>query len=99
MLTDVKTALMLRILSTTRAAVTIGLVTAFLLMVAFCIDCSRISSLHDISGEMDMEMYLGEDEGDNSHETNVLSSAIEYESCGSYYWSSHCIFVDGSLLH
>jgi len=34
-------------------------------------------------------MYLGEDEGDNSLETNVLSSAIEYDSFGSYYWPSH----------
>ena len=52
MLTDVKTALMLQILSTTRAAatITIGLVIAFLLMVAFCIDCSRYSSFHDVSG-------------------------------------------------
>ena len=50
MLTDVKTALMRRILSTTRAAVTItiGLVIEFLLMVAFCIDCSRHSSFHDV---------------------------------------------------
>ena len=46
--TDVKIALMRRILSTTRAAVTIGLVIAFLLMVAFCIDCSRYSSFHDV---------------------------------------------------
>ncbi len=39
-------------LSTNRAAVTItiGLVIAFLLMVAFCIDCSRYSSFHDVSG-------------------------------------------------
>jgi len=37
-------------LSTTRAAVTIGLVIAFLLMVAFCIDCSRYYSFHDVSG-------------------------------------------------
>jgi len=44
-------------------------------------------------------MYLGEDEGDNSLETNLLSSAIEYDSCGIYYWSIHCIFVDGSLMH
>ena len=51
MLTDVKTALMRRILSTTRAAVTIGLAIAFLLMVAFCIDCSQYSSFHDVSGE------------------------------------------------
>ena len=44
---------MLRILSTTRAAVTItiGLVIEFLLMVAFCIDCSRYSPFHDVSGE------------------------------------------------
>jgi len=48
--TDVKIALMRRILSTTRAAVTIGLVIAFLLMVAFCIDCSRYSFFHDVSG-------------------------------------------------
>ena len=42
---------------------------------------------------MEMKMYLGEVEGDNSLETKLLSSAIEYESCGSYYyyWSSHCI--------
>jgi len=41
--------------------------------------------------EMEMKMYLGEVEGDNSLETKLLSSAIEYESCGSYYyyWSSH----------
>ena len=51
MLTDVKTALMRWILSTTRAAVTIGLVIAFLLMVAFFISCSRYSSFHDVSGE------------------------------------------------
>jgi len=49
--------------------------------------------------KMKMEMYFGEDEENNSLETNVLSCAIEYESCVSYYWSSHCIFVDGSLLH
>jgi len=49
--------------------------------------------------EMEMKMYLGEDEGDNSLETNLLSSAIEYDSCGIYYWSIHCIFVDGSLMH
>jgi len=51
--------------------------------------------------EMEMKMYLGEVEGDNSLETKLLSSAIEYESCGSYYyyWCSHRIFVDGSLLH
>ncbi len=48
---------------------------------------------------MEMKMYLGEDEGDNSLETKVLSSAIEYESCVSYFWSTHCIFVDGSLSH
>ena len=50
--TDLKTALMRRILSTTRAAViiTIGLVIEFLLIVAFCIDCSRYSSFHDVSG-------------------------------------------------
>ena len=37
-------------LSTNRAAViiTIGVVIAFLLMVAFCIDCSRHSSFHDV---------------------------------------------------
>ena len=51
MLTDVKTALMRRILSTTRAAVTIGLVNEFLLMVGFFIDCSRYSSFHNVSGE------------------------------------------------
>jgi len=50
MLTDVKTALMLRILSTTRSAVTIGLVIEFLSIVAFCIDCSRYSSFHGVSG-------------------------------------------------
>ena len=48
--TDLKIALMRRILSTTRAAVTIGLVIALLLMVAFCIDCSRYASFHDVSG-------------------------------------------------
>jgi len=39
-------------LSTNRAAViiTIGLVIEFLLIVAFCIDCSRYSSFHDVSG-------------------------------------------------
>jgi len=50
MLTDVKTVLMRRILSATRAADTIGLVNAFLLMVAFFIDCSRYSSFHNVSG-------------------------------------------------
>ena len=30
--------------------------------------------------EMEMKMYLGEDEGDNSLETNVLSSAICIET-------------------
>ena len=52
MLTDVKIALMRQILSTTRAAVTItiGLAIAFLLMVTFCIDCSRYSPFHDVSG-------------------------------------------------
>ncbi len=78
MLTDVKTAPMLRILSTTRAAFTIGLVIEFLLMVAFYIDCSRYSPFMMFQAEM--EMYLGEDEGDNSLETNVLSSAICIET-------------------
>jgi len=52
MLTDVKTALMRQILSMIRAAVinTIGLVIAFLLMVAFCIDYTRYSFFHDVSG-------------------------------------------------
>ena len=61
MLTDVKRALMRRILSTTRAAVTIGLVIAFLLMVAFSIDCSRYSSFIMFQAEMEMKMYLGEE--------------------------------------
>ena len=52
MLTDVKIALIRRILSTTRAAVTITIVLliAFLLMVAFRIDYSRYYFFHDVSG-------------------------------------------------
>ena len=49
--TDVKIALMRRILSTTRMAVTISLNITFLLTVGFCIDCSRYSFFHDVSGE------------------------------------------------
>ena len=82
-------------LSTNRAAViiTIGVVIALIVL--------GILPFMMFKAEMEMKMYLGEDEGDNSLETKVLSSAIEYESCGSYYyyWCSHCIFVDGSLLH
>ena len=37
-------------LSTTRAAFTIGLFIAFLLMVALCIGCFRYSSFRDVSG-------------------------------------------------
>jgi len=39
-------------ISTKHASVTtnIGLVIAFLLMVAFCIDCSLYSFFHDVSG-------------------------------------------------
>jgi len=32
-------------------------------------------------------------------ENSADATDFEYDSCGSYYWSSHCIFVDGSLLH
>ena len=49
--TDVKIALMQRILSTTRAAITISLDITFLLTVAFCIDYLGYSFFHDVSGE------------------------------------------------
>ena len=45
--TDVKIALMRR----SRMAVTISLNITFLLTVGFCIDCSRYSFFHDVSGE------------------------------------------------
>ena len=34
-------------------------------------------------------------------ENSADTTDFEYDSCGSYYYdlSSHCIFVDGSLLH
>jgi len=52
--------------------------------------------------EMEMKMYLGEDEGDNSLETNVLSSALCVETLVNMRTvaalclenAQHCIFVD-----
>ena len=32
-------------------------------------------------------------------EKSADATDFEYDSCGSYYCSSYCIFVDGSLLH
>ena len=58
-------------------------------MIPFALINLGILSFMMFQAEMEMKMYLGEDEGDNSFETNVLSSAIQYESCVSYYWSSH----------
>ena len=69
-------------LSTNRAAViiTIGVVIAFLLMVPFALIVLGILPFMMFKAEMEMKMYLGEDEGYNSLETNVLSSAICIET-------------------
>ena len=61
-------------LSANRAAViiTIGVVIALIVL--------GILPFMMFKAEMEMKMYLGEDEGYNSLETNVLSSAICIET-------------------